>query len=69
VPNAAGVAITIGGTRVPREEGRMSRAVEPSPGHVLHIEAIYDDAEATIILDGELDMAGLARFGVSSAQS
>jgi anti-anti-sigma factor len=40
----------------------MSGDVEPSPGDVLHIEAIYDDAEATIILDGELDMAGLARF-------
>ena len=40
----------------------MSRDVEPSPDDVLNIEAIYDDAEATIILDGELDMAGLARF-------
>jgi anti-sigma B factor antagonist len=35
---------------------------EPSPGDVLHIEARYDDTEAAIILDGEFDAAGLARF-------
>jgi anti-sigma B factor antagonist len=40
----------------------VSGDVEPSPGNVLHVEARYDDTEATVILDGELDMAGLARF-------
>jgi len=27
--------------------------LQPSTGDVLHIEARYDDTEATIILDGE----------------
>ena len=40
----------------------MSGDLEPSPGDVLHIEARYDDTEATIVLDGEFDMAGVARF-------
>jgi hypothetical protein len=40
----------------------MSGDVEPAPGDVLHIEARYDATEATIILDGEFDAAGLARF-------
>jgi anti-anti-sigma factor len=40
----------------------MSGDVEPSPGDVLHVEARYDDTEATVILDGEFDMAGVARF-------
>jgi anti-anti-sigma factor len=40
----------------------MSGDAEPSPGDVLHVEARYDDSEATIILDGEFDAAGLARF-------
>ena len=40
----------------------MSGGVEPSPGDVLHVEARYDDTEATIIFDGEFDAAGLARF-------
>ena len=40
----------------------MSGDLEPSPGDVLHVEARYDDTEATIVLDGEFDMAGVARF-------
>jgi anti-anti-sigma factor len=40
----------------------MSGDAEPSPGDVLHVEARYDDTEATVILDGEFDAAGLARF-------
>jgi hypothetical protein len=62
VSNWASLAITIRGYRVPREEGPMAGDVEPSPGDVLQVEARYDDAEATIILDGEFDMAGVARF-------
>jgi anti-sigma B factor antagonist len=40
----------------------MSGDLQPSTDDVLHIEARYDDTEATIILDGEFDMAGVARF-------
>lgn len=40
----------------------MSGDLEPSPGDVLHVEARYDGTEATIVLDGEFDMAGVARF-------
>jgi anti-anti-sigma factor len=40
----------------------MADDLESSPGDVLHIEARYDDTEAAIILDGEFDMAGVARF-------
>jgi anti-anti-sigma factor len=40
----------------------MSGDLEPSPGDVLHVEARYDDTEATIFLDGEFDLAGVARF-------
>jgi anti-anti-sigma factor len=40
----------------------MSGDVESSPGDVLHVEARYDTTEATVILDGEFDAAGLARF-------
>jgi anti-sigma B factor antagonist len=40
----------------------MSGELEPSPGDVLHVEGRYDDTEATIFLDGEFDMAGVARF-------
>jgi anti-anti-sigma factor len=29
---------------------------------VLNLEARYDDTEATIVLDGEFDMSGVARF-------
>jgi anti-anti-sigma factor len=41
----------------------MSGDVEPSPGDVLRVEARYDNTGATVILDGEFDAAGLARFG------
>jgi anti-anti-sigma factor len=40
----------------------MADDLEPTPGDVLHIEARYDHTEAAIILDGEFDMAGVARF-------
>ena len=40
----------------------MSGDVDSSLGDVLQVEARYDDTEATIILDGEFDMAGVARF-------
>jgi anti-anti-sigma factor len=40
----------------------MSGDVESSPGDVLHVEARYDDTEATILLGGEFDMTGVARF-------
>ena len=40
----------------------MSDHLEPSPGDVLHVEARYDDSEATIVLDGEFDASGLALF-------
>jgi anti-anti-sigma factor len=40
----------------------MAGDVEPSPGEVLQVGARYDDAEATIVLDGEFDMTGVARF-------
>jgi anti-anti-sigma factor len=40
----------------------MTGDVDPSPGDVLHVEARYDNTEATIFLDGEFDMAGVARF-------
>jgi hypothetical protein len=45
----------------------MSGELEPSPADVLHVEGRYDDTEATIFLDGEFDMAGVARFGATSA--
>jgi anti-anti-sigma regulatory factor len=40
----------------------MSGDLESSPGDVLHVEARYADTEAIIILDGEFDAAGMARF-------
>ena len=40
----------------------MSDHLEPSRGDVLHIEARYDHTEATIVLDGEFDAAGVTRF-------
>jgi anti-anti-sigma factor len=40
----------------------MSGDLGPSPGDLLHLEARYDDTEATIVLDGEFDMSGVARF-------
>ena len=40
----------------------MSDDLQPSPGDVLHVEGRYDDTEATVFLDGEFDMAGVARF-------
>jgi anti-anti-sigma regulatory factor len=40
----------------------MSGDVESSPGDVLQVEARYDDTEATILLGGEFDMTGVARF-------
>jgi anti-sigma B factor antagonist len=40
----------------------MSGDLGPSPGDVLNLEARYDDTEATIVLDGEFDMSGVARF-------
>jgi anti-anti-sigma factor len=40
----------------------MSDELEPSPGDVLHVEGRYDNTEATVFLDGEFDMAGVARF-------
>ena len=40
----------------------MAGDVEPSPGDVPQVEARYDDTEATILLDGEFDMTGVARF-------
>jgi anti-anti-sigma factor len=42
--------------------GRWQATSSPPPGHVLHVEARYDDTEATIVPDGEFDMAGVARF-------
>jgi anti-anti-sigma factor len=40
----------------------MSDHLEPAPSDALLIEARYDDTEATIVLDGEFDMSGVARF-------
>jgi anti-sigma B factor antagonist len=40
----------------------MSGDVESSPGDVLQVEAWYDDTEANIVLGGEFDMTGVARF-------
>jgi anti-anti-sigma factor len=40
----------------------MSEDLQPSPRDVLHIGARYDDTGATIVLEGEFDMAGVARF-------
>ena len=40
----------------------MSCDLESCLGDVLQVEARYDDTEAAIILDGEFDLAGVARF-------
>jgi anti-sigma B factor antagonist len=47
---------------VPRGDRLMSDHLEPAPGDALLIEARYGDTEATIALDGEFDMSGVARF-------
>jgi anti-sigma B factor antagonist len=40
----------------------MSDEPEPSSGDVLYVEAKHDGTEATLVLDSEFDMAGVARF-------
>ena len=42
------------------QEGRMSDDVEPSLGDLLYVEVDYD--AATIVVIGEFDMTGTARF-------
>jgi anti-anti-sigma factor len=65
-----GSCATVG--RAPRgavwQEGRMSHDVEPSLGELLSVEANFDGT-ATIILVGEFDMTGTARFWVCVSEA
>jgi len=62
VSSAAGLAITIRGTGCRGRRRAYVRRRGVLPGDVLQVEARYDDTEATILLGGEFDMTGVARF-------
>jgi anti-anti-sigma factor len=47
----------------------LSNDVEPSPGDILYIEALYDEEATTIFLGGEFDLTGLVQFWARISQA
>lgn len=61
--DSAGLAFTVLGTReVPRAGGVCPKTRSLLRAEQLQIDAKYADAEATIILEGELDVRSVERF-------